>query len=126
MKLKDLLIEKRNDRGVPIVTKKSDVSKLLKKVEKAQKELDKVRVAFNEMYSPARAMERAEKNSFHDYKRETDGDVKMHNSNYATEVENMWGNIADSINGNIVFSISKLGDMVRRLKSDLSKLQGKV
>jgi len=126
MKLKDLLIEKRNDRGVPIVTKKSDVSKLLKKVEKAQKELDKVRVAFNEMYSPARAMERAEKNSFHDYKRETDGDVKMHNSNYATEVENMWGNIADSINGSIVFSISKLGDMVRRLKSDLSKLQGKV
>ena len=71
-------------------------------------------------------MERAEKNSFHDYKRETDGDVKMHNSNYATEVENMWGNIADSINGSIVFSISKLGDMVRRLKSDLSKLQGKV
>ena len=126
MKLKDLLIEKRNDRGVPIVTKKSDVKKFLKQVEKAEKELDKVRVAFNEMYSPARSMERAEKNSFHDYKRETDGDVKMHNSNYATEVENIWANIAGNINGNIVFSIGKLRDMVRTLKSDLSKLQGKV
>jgi len=125
MKLKDLIVEKRNDRGVPIITKKSDVKKFLKQVEKAEKELDKVRIAFNEMYSPARSMERAEKNSFYDYKR-TDSDVKMHNSNYATEVENLWANIAGNINGSIVFTIIKLKGMVRTLKSDLSKVQGKV
>ncbi len=122
MKLKDILTEKKNSQGVPIITKKAEVNKFIKQVEKAEKELLKAQNLFSDLYSPARSFERAEKKSFYDYKSSSGKDLKQHNSNYATESEQLWDHIAGGINGNIVFSIGKVRDHIRRVKSSLSDL----
>jgi|TARA_B110000908_G_scaffold94412_1_gene111890 hypothetical protein len=122
MKLKDLLNEKKNDQGVLVVTKKAEVNKFIKQVEKAEKELNKAKDLFSDLYSPARSFERAEKNSFYNYERDSGKKLKQHNSNYATEVENLWANIAGGINGNIVFSLGKIGNDIRTVKNKLSEL----
>ena len=125
MKLKHILTEKKNEQGVPVITKKAEVNKFLKQFEKAEKELDKAQKLFSDLYSPARSFERAEKKSFYDYEKSSGKDLKQHNSNYPTEAENLWDHIAGGINGSIVFSIGKVRDHIRRVKSklnDLSKL----
>jgi hypothetical protein len=122
MKLKDILTEKKNPQGVPVITKKAEVNKFIKQVEKAEKELQKAQKLFSDLYSPARSFERSEKNSFYDYKRTSGKDLKQHNSNYATEAENLWDNIASGINGSIVYSIGQVRDHIRRVKSKLSDL----
>ena len=125
MKLKNLLTEKKNEQGVPVITKKAEVNKFLKQFEKAEKELDKAQKLFSDLYSPARSFERAEKKSFYDYGKSSGKDLKQYNSNYATEAENLWDHIAGGINGSIVFSLGKVRDHIRRVKSklnDLSKL----
>ena len=122
MKLKNLLTEKKNSQGVPVITKKAEVNKFLKQFEKAEKELDKARKLFDDLYSPARSFERAEKKSFYDYERSSGKNLKQHNSNYATEAENLWDHIAGGINGSIVFSIGKVRDHIRRVKSSLNDL----
>ena len=122
MKLKNLLTEKKNSQGVPVITKKAEVNKFLKQFEKAEKELQKAQNLFMDLYSPARSFERAEKKSFYDYRSSSGKDPKQHNSNYATEAENLWDHIAGGINGSIVFSLGKVGDHIRRVKSKLSDL----
>jgi len=122
MKLKDILTEKKNPQGVPVITKKAEVNKFIKQMEKAEKELQKAQKLFSDLYSPARSFERSEKNSFYDYKRTSGKDLKQHNSNYATEAENLWDNIASGINGSIVYSIGQVRDHIRRVKSKLSDL----
>ena len=125
MKLKHILTEKKNEQGVPVITKKAEVNKFLKQFEKAEKELDKAQKLFSDLYSPARSFERAEKKSFYDYEKSSGKDLKQHNSNYPTEAENLWDHIAGGINGSIVFSLGKVRDHIRRVKSklnDLSKL----
>jgi hypothetical protein len=122
MKLKDLLTEKNNSQGVPVITKKAEVNKFIKQVEKAEKELDKAKKLFNDLYSPARSSERAEKNSFHDYKRTSGKDLKQHNSNYATEAENIWAHIAGTVNGNIKFTLGQVKNDIRTLNSKLREL----
>ena len=49
MKLKDLLNEKKNDQGVLVVTKKAEVNKFIKQVEKAEKELNKAKDLFSDL-----------------------------------------------------------------------------
>ena len=125
MKLKDILTEKKNPQGVPIITKKAEVNKFIKQMEKAEKELQKAQKLFSDLYSPARSFERAEKNSFYDYKRSSGKDPKQHNSNYATEAEQLWDNIAGGVNRSIVYAIGQVGNHIRRVKgklNDLSKI----
>ena len=122
MKLKNLLTEKKNSQGVPVITKKAEVNKFIKQVEKAEKELQKAQKLFSDLYSPARSFERAEKKSFYDYKSSSGKDPKQHNSNYTTEAEQLWDHIAGGINGNIVFSLGQVGNHIRRVKSSLSEL----
>jgi hypothetical protein len=122
MKLKDILTEKKNPQGVPVITKKAEVNKFIKQMEKAEKELKKAEKLFSDLYSPARSFERAEKNSFYNYKKDSGKDLKQHNMNYTTEAENLWDNIAGGINGSIVYSLGQVGNHIRKVKSKLSDL----
>ena len=122
MKLKTILIEKKNGAGVPIITTKSDINKMLKQIEKAEAELIKAKNMFSDMLPPARALMDKEKNSFFNYKRDHNSDVKRHNSNYTTEAEQHWENFKSSVNGSIVYSIGNVQKTIQQTKNSLKDL----
>ena len=122
MKLKTILIEKKNGAGVPIITTKSDINKMLKQIEKAEAELIKAKNMFSDMLPTARKLMDKEMTSFFNYKRDHNSDVKRHNSNYTTEAEQHWENFKSSINGSIVYSIGNVQKTIHQTKKSLSDL----
>jgi len=122
MKLKTILSEKKNGAGVPIVTTKSDINKVLKQIEKADVELNKAKKMFNDMVPVARDMMDKEQKSFFKHKHDQDSDVKQLNSNYTTEAEQHWENFKSSLNGSIVYGISNVQKTIQRTKNSLADL----
>jgi hypothetical protein len=123
MKLRDLLTEKKNKHGVTIVTKKSDVNKMLKQVEKAEKALDNVRTMFQRMSNPALEHGRAEHHSWQDaYQADIVTKSQVPNMNYKTEAEQYWHNFRDGLNGSVVYRIRETDSSIRSVKDSLKDL----
>ena len=125
LKLKHILTEKKNKYGVPIVTKKSDVNKILKQLEKAEKALDNVRVMCQNLSIPALENARKEHHSWQDAYRVGKVDRNdVPNMNYKTEAEQYWHNFRDQLTGGVLWTIRKTDDSIQRAKSDLKNLLG--
>ena len=125
IKLKNILTEKKNKYGVPIVTKKSDANKILKQLEKAEKALDNVRVMVQNLSVPALEHARKEHHSWQDAYRAGNVDKNdVPNMNYKTEAEQYWHNFRDQLTGGVVFTIRKTDDSIQRAKSHLKELLG--
>ena len=95
---------------------------ILKTKEKAEAELIKAKNMFSDMLPPARKLMDKEMNSFFNYKRDHNSDVKRHNSNYTTEAEQHWENFKSSVNGSIVYSIGNVQKTIQQTKNSLKDL----
>ena len=124
MKLRHILTEKKNKHGVPIVTKKSDVNKILKQLEKAEKEADKLRTMLQNLSVPALDHARAEHHSWQDaYSADLVNKSDVPNMNYKTEAEQYWHNFRDHLTGTLVYSLrNNVISSISRAKEPLKKL----
>jgi len=123
MKLKDMLFEGKNKHGVPIMTKKADVKKLIKQLDKAEKELDKVYELLGALPRPALMLAREELKSWNRANERGEvSDSDVEHSNYKTKAEQLLHNFIDSLNGGLSYKLIQTQKAIQPTRTFLNKL----